>query len=139
MELLAKSQAVQIEFLVADLTKVELDENSYDAIISIWCHLPSQERKILHQKCVEALTDQGLFILEAYTPKQLDYKTGGPPDINLLVSLNDLIKELHPLNILHAQEIVRHIEEGQGHVGQSAVVQFIAKKQGKSNDAKTYC
>ena len=70
----------------------------------------------------------GHFILEAYTPDQIKFKTGGPQDPDLMPTKILLEKELKDLTFVVAQEIERPISEGVGHQGQSAVVQVIAKK-----------
>lgn len=125
---LANKHQVEVKTICQDLATFSFPENTYDAIISIWCHLPSKLRKEIHQKSYLALKEKGVFILEAYTPAQLQYKTGGPSDLDLLMNLADLQKELRNLSLIHALETTRFIEEGQGHKGMSAVVQIVAKK-----------
>jgi hypothetical protein len=70
----------------------------------------------------------GVFILEAYTPAQLQYKTGGPQVAELLMTLDALKDELAGLEWLVAREVTRHIHEGQYHEGMSATVQLIGRK-----------
>lgn len=125
---LAKRKNVEVRTIVADLEEYQIEENKWDAIVSIWCHLPSPLREKVHTACVKGLKKSGLFILEAYTPKQLDFKTGGPNNTDLLMTRNQLIKELDGLEFTTIQEIERDIHEGIGHNGMSAVVQVIAKK-----------
>lgn len=74
----------------------------------------------------------GVLILEAYTPKQLEYGTGGPPDPALLMTLADLQSELAGLEFLHGAEVVREVVEGRLHTGLGAVVQVLARKKGES-------
>jgi len=66
--------------------------------------------------------------LEAYTPAQLEYKTGGPPTADLMMDLSTLTKELLGLEFLHAREVVREIHEGRLHHGKGSVVQVVARK-----------
>jgi hypothetical protein len=68
----------------------------------------------------------GVFLLEAYTPAQLQHRTGGPKSVELLPTLDELRRELAPLDLVHAVEIERVIHEGTGHDGLSAVVQVAA-------------
>ncbi len=60
---------------------------------------------------------------------QLQYGTGGPPEKELLMSLDDLKPEFDKLEIIHALELEREIHEGHLHNGLGAVVQIIGKKQ----------
>jgi len=125
---LAAEHGVSIELEVADLADFTIAPNSWDAIVSIFCHLPPPLRRKVHRQVVSGLRPGGLFILEAYTPEQLQYKTGGPPTAELMVSLEDLKQELAGLIFEQAEERVRPIEEGRFHSGPGAVVQVLARK-----------
>lgn len=128
-EELAKSKNVSIETLVADLAKYSIEENQWDAIISIFAHVPPSIRNPLHQQVVQGLKPGGVFILEAYRPEQIKLKTGGPPLPELMMSLSDLKKELQGLQFFLGQEIEREVIEGKFHTGQAAVVQVVALKE----------
>ncbi len=65
---LANKHGVEVETVVADLANFDFGEKKYDGIVSVFCHLPAQIRKIVHQRCIESLKDGGVFILEGYTP-----------------------------------------------------------------------
>lgn len=63
--------ASRYETVVADLAEYDIGTNKWDAIVSIWCHVPEGMRKGLHARVVKGLKEKGgLLILEAYTPKQ---------------------------------------------------------------------
>ena len=78
------------------------------------------------RKVVRALRPGGVLILEAYTPDQLRFETGGPRSLDLLASLADLKSDLAGLHFDHAVEIERDVVEGQLHKGRAAVVQIVA-------------
>ena len=113
----------------ADLADFPLPEESYDLIVAIFCHLPPPLRRRVFRQIPTSLRPGGMFLLEGYTPKQLEYRTGGPPDRSLLLSLDDLQDELAPLAFLHGRELVREVREGSLHNGQGAVVQVIATRK----------
>lgn len=123
---LAKEQGVTIETVHADLAEYALGERQWDAIVSIWAHLPKPLRSVVHGNVVKGLKPGGAFVLEAYTPKQLEYKTGGPPTVELLMTLDALKQELAGLQLVIGREKVREVHEGKLHDGQSAVVQVLA-------------
>ena len=125
---LAQKNHVTIQTICSDLSDYPFPQDYFDVVVSIWCHLPPHLRNEVHKKVYKALRPKGLFILEAYTPKQLFYKTGGPADESLLVQLEDIKNDFPELNACLARECERFIEEGQGHKGQSAVVQFVGQK-----------
>jgi len=125
---LAEESGVRIETVTADLTEFAIDPGRWDAIVSIFCHLPPQLRRALHRKVVEGLRPGGLFILEAYTPAQLALRTGGPPTEEMMMTLAGLREELAGLEFLHGREIERDVVEGRLHTGRGAVVQVVARK-----------
>ena len=125
---LAGEKGVSIETLVADLNDFVIEPQSWDGIVSIFCHLPQPMRQRLHQQVVQGLRPGGRFILEAYTPRQLNFKTGGPAVAGLTMELADVQKELAGLQLLHGMELEREIFEGEFHTGLGAVVQVIAGK-----------
>jgi 2-polyprenyl-3-methyl-5-hydroxy-6-metoxy-1,4-benzoquinol methylase len=123
---LAGAQGAKITTVTADLTQYDLGSQKWDAIVSIWAHLPEPQRADLHHRCVKALKPGGAFLLEAYTPKQLTYKTGGPPVVELLMTAEALQTELSGLEFSILCERDREVHEGTGHDGMSAVVQVLA-------------
>lgn len=125
---LAAERSVEIETIVADLANFPIQPNSWDAIVSIFCHLPAPLRARVHQQVVAGLRSGGVFVLEAYTPRQLAFKTGGPPTADLMMELATLQQELEGLTFQHAAELEREIHEGSFHEGHSAVVQVLAVK-----------
>ncbi len=125
---LAQQRGVTIETVVTDLAEFCITPESWDAIIAIFCHLPPPLRKKVFASAVTALKPGGLFILEGYTPKQLELKTGGPPVAELMLSQAILEEELHGLTFFHLKELVRPIHEGKLHHGSGAVVQLMARR-----------
>ena len=125
---LATLNKTEVSTIVADLENFQIEENKWDAIVSIWCHLPSILRKKVHRDCVKGLAPNGLLILEAYNPQQLEFKTGGPDNTDLLMTKESLIEELAGLKFITIEEKTRIIHEGQGHNGMSAIVEVFAKK-----------
>lgn len=68
------------------------------------------------------------LVVQPYTPRQLEFGTGGPPAIDLLADLATLRAELAGLDFFHASELEREVVEGQFHTGRAAVVQLLARK-----------
>ena len=125
---LAELRGVEIHTVVADLAGYEIASGDWDAIVSIFCHLPAQLRRAVYRKVVKGLRSGGLFALEAYTPAQLQFKTGGPTSADFLASLSTLKDELKGLDFELGQELERSVVEGQFHTGRAAVVQILARK-----------
>jgi SAM-dependent methyltransferase len=125
---LAVSNQVTIKTVFADLNDFKIEPQRWDGIISIFCHLPEPLRSKVYRNAVTGLTADGVFIMEAYTPRQLKYKTGGPPVEALLYEPADIKTLLTGLNFLIYREVEREIYEGKLHKGLSVVLQVLAKK-----------
>ena len=123
---LARERGVKVSFVHADLAHYEIEPGAYAGIVATFAHLPPDLRARVHAQAARGLAPGGCFVLEAYTPAQLAYGKGGPRDVKLLMTLEDLKRELSPLRLEIAQEITRQINEGPFHGGTSAVVQIVA-------------
>lgn len=125
---LAEQHGVDIRTVVADLGDFDLGVERWDGIVSIWCHMPAALRARLHRSAIAALRPGGVLLLEAYTPKQLAFKTGGPLTAELMMTLAAVREELCGLEFLEAEEKLREVHEGKYHHGLSAVLQIVARK-----------
>jgi len=127
-EALARSRGVTIETSCGDLAAFHPAPQSVDLVVGIWMHLPPQLRAQVLDRAVAALRPGGHLILEAYTPRQLELGTGGPPQLELLWEPEALRGELAGLELLLLKERRRWIEEGPYHHGDSAVLQVMGRK-----------
>ncbi len=128
---LAERAGVRLHTLEGDVTKLALEPARWDAIVSIFLHLPAKPRRALHQRCVAALRPGGLFVFEAYSPEQLALRTGGPTEVALLPTLSELEEDFAGCAdalIEHRFSGVRHIVEGPLHNGDGHVVQVVVRK-----------
>jgi len=125
---LAAQNGVSIETVVADLSNFLWPEDEYEAVVSIWCHVPSLLRAFVNQGARRALKSGGAFVLEAYSPAQLTFDTGGPRDADMLVEVAELQHQFAGFSIEIARELEREVVEGKYHTGRAAVTQFVARK-----------
>ncbi len=114
---LAARRGVPLTTVEADLATYVIETEGYSGIVSIFCHLPRALRRRVHAQVVAGLRRGGVFLLEAYTPSQLAYGTGGPQDADMLPTLEDLRAELPGLEFMHGLELERDIHEGALHSG----------------------
>ncbi len=119
-----------IEILCCDLAAFDPEPERFDLVVAIWMHLPPPLRAETHRRAVAALRPGGHLILEAYTPRQLRFGTGGPPTETLLIEPEELRRELAGLELLLLGERERWIEEGPYHRGRSTVAQALGHKPG---------
>jgi SAM-dependent methyltransferase len=127
---LAAARGVTLTTIVADMADYTITPGAWSGIVATFAHFPPSLRRVVHAQVVAGLRPGGVFILEAYTPAQLAFGTGGPKDLELLMTLAALRDELAGLEFLHACECERDVVEGTGHTGRAAVVQLGARKAG---------
>ena len=128
-ERLATRRGTQIRTLQADLAAYVPETGHYGAVISIFAHLPGTVRRQLYPRVEAALQPGGLLLMEAYAEAQLPRSTGGPKDLDMLVTEDKLRREFPGLEPLLLQQLEREVREGQGHNGMAVVVQFIGRKR----------
>lgn len=125
---LAGARGVEIETVVADLANYSIAAGAWAGIVATFAHLPPALRRWVHRDVVTGLQPGGLFILEACTPAQLAFDTGGPKSPELLMTLAGLREELSGLQFQIARELERDVIEGAGHTGRGAVVHILARR-----------
>ena len=125
---LAEEKGVEIETIEANLHDFEIEPEAWQGIVATFVHLTVDLRRRVLKKCVHGLANGGVLILEAFTPSQLKYDTGGPKDPMQLYTLADLRNDLVGLTIEYGEELERDVSEGKRHTGKAAVVQVVARK-----------
>ena len=70
----------------------------------------------------------GKLVIESYSKEQINYKTGGPLDINFLYSINELEKDFSDFETIQIEEIIRNVNEGKYHNGMASVIQIVGEK-----------
>lgn len=124
----AERLGVKLQTIQADLARWDFGDSKWDLIVSIFCHLPRELRGKVHQGVIRGLAPGGRFVLEAYSPRQLQRGTGGPSTPELLVAPEDLRTELATMTFEHLAELTREVIEGRLHTGMADVTQMVARK-----------
>jgi SAM-dependent methyltransferase len=125
---LAADHHRELRTIVADLATFRIEPNSWAGIVTTFGHLPRALRREVYGAAARGLMDGGVFALEAYTPAQLRFNTGGPRDVDLLMTAEALRVDLAGLDFEILRELERDVTEGPTHTGRGAVVQVLARK-----------
>jgi 2-polyprenyl-3-methyl-5-hydroxy-6-metoxy-1,4-benzoquinol methylase len=126
---LAQQNGVTVHFEVADVRTWDWGADRFDVVVAIFVQFATpDERKDLFRHMQEALKPDGLLILQGYTPKQVDYKTGGPPQAEHLYTEAMLRDAFGQMDILHLKAHEEVIKEGTQHAGHSALIDLVARK-----------
>ena len=131
---LAKELGVSIEYIVGDLEYLDFAVESFDAIGLIYAHFLADKKSAVHKKLSRYLKPGGTIIFEAFSKSHLEIKranpkVGGPGDIDMLFSTEELAADFahFDIDILRQEEVVN--EEGLYHEGKSSVIRFVGKKR----------
>jgi cyclopropane fatty-acyl-phospholipid synthase-like methyltransferase len=131
---LATARHAEVDFVLADIHKWAWPEGGYDVVAGIFIQFAAPaERSLLFERMQGALNPGGLLLLQGYTPKQLEYRTGGPSAVENLYTAELLQEAFAAMEILELQEHEDNLEEGsggqRGHWGRSALVDLVARKK----------
>ena len=126
---LAVRHGVKINYEVTDYESARIEPGAYDAVALIFAHMPESTRRSVHRKLATALAAGGRLIVEAYSKEQLDYGTGGPPNEELLYSLDELREDFPSLDILQLEKQETEIREGRYHTGLASVIRLVAVRR----------
>jgi len=116
-------------FIEADVLAWDWPTAAYDVVVAIFIQFfGPAERAQLFERMIAALKPGGLLLIEGYTPKQLDYKTGGPSEVANLYTREILEAAFASLDILQLAEYDAQMDEGPAHLGLSALIDLVAVK-----------
>ncbi len=127
---LAAERGVTLETEQVDVLNWAWPEAAYDLVVAIFIQFaPPPERDRIIEGIRRTLKPGGLLILQGYTPKQIEFATGGPGNpANMYTS--ELLREwFGDWDIQHLAEHESFISEGTHHHGMSALIDLVAKKQ----------
>lgn len=128
---LADARKVQVNLRVADVRSWEWEPAAYDAVVCIFIQFASpEERARLFEGFRETLVPGGIVLLQGYTPKQLEYRTGGPGEASHLYTPEMLEAALSGFEWLRLEAHEAVLAEGSKHVGRSALIDAVARKPG---------
>jgi len=125
---LAADRGVPLHTERVELTAWKWPEADFDLVAAIYIHFPPDVRAHMHRAMLNALRPGGLLILEAFTPEQLGYKSGGPPVVEMLYTADMLRIDFAGAEIIQLEETVTELAEGKYHRGAASVVRMVARR-----------
>lgn len=127
---MAVEGGVEITFEEADLRTWNWPASRFDAVVCIFIQFAAPaDRQRMFQGMKQSLRRGGVIVLQGYTPKQLEYRTGGPPQAEHMYTESLLRDAFADMEILHLREHEDVLSEGSKHVGRSALIDLVARKQ----------
>jgi len=126
---LAEECQVKVDFAIAGCDDFVWKHNHYDGVAAIFVQFADPMlRSRLFENMARSLKPGGSLLLVGYTPKQLDYGTGGPSVLSHLYTPKMLQEAFGNLKIQVLEEYEAELAEGEGHKGRSALIGLVATR-----------
>lgn len=126
---LAMDCGVSVNFALAGCDEFAWPKKHYDGVAAVFVQFADPElRTRMFANIIECLKPGGTLVLVGYTPKQLEYGTGGPSVLSHLYTPEMLREAFNELDIKVLEAYEPELTEGDGHKGRSAVIGFVATR-----------
>jgi len=127
---LAAEQGATVRFQVADCEGFDWPADSYDGVAAIFIQFADPAlRARLFARMQQCLKPGGTLVLQGYTPRQLEYGTGGPPLASHLYTEALLREAFAAMDIVTLRDYEADVAEGSGHLGRSALIGMVARRR----------
>lgn len=131
---LAETNNVTIDYQVGELQALNYTAGQFDVIALIYAHFSADIKSSYHKALDKYLRKGGSVIFEAFSKKHIDYlakdeSVGGPKDIAMLFSMEEIRSDFANYEILELVEKEIELNEGLFHNGLGSVIRFVGRKK----------
>jgi SAM-dependent methyltransferase len=127
---LAARAGVTVDFHVAGVEDWDWIPERFDVVAAIFVQFaPPAVRERLFAGMLRTLKTGGLLLLQGYTPPQLEYRTGGPPNAEHLYTPQLLREAFAAHELVELREHDDVLAEGTQHAGMSALIDCVMRKR----------
>jgi hypothetical protein len=125
---------VTIDYQVGELQALNYKAKQFDAIALIYAHFPAEVKSLYHKTLDKYLRNNGIVIFEAFSKRHIEYisrneKVGGPKDIAMLFSIDEIRSDFVNYQIIELVEKEIELSEGLFHNGKGSVIRFVGRKK----------
>lgn len=124
---LASVRNTSIDYQLSSYLDYNTDER-FDAIGLFFTHMPMEMRSTVHNKYVELLKPGGQLILQGFRKEQFGLNSGGPKDLDMLFSKEELESDFNNLQSLEINEMDEILSEGAFHQGLAHLITLTGVK-----------
>lgn len=127
---LARQRGVAVKYRNCNiLTENWTEPDTYDLVVAIFVQFTGPDgRKRQFDGMKQSCKPGGLIFIHGYTPKQLGFGTGGPPFAENMYTEAQMRADFSGWDIVQCRAYEREVQEGRGHSGISALLDFVARK-----------
>jgi SAM-dependent methyltransferase len=127
---LAAQAGVSVDYRVAGIEEWEWVPETFDVVAAIFVQFAAPAvRELMFAGMLRTLKPGGWLLLQGYTPRQLEYRTGGPPNTAHLYTPELLQQAFAPHEIVELREHDDVLAEGTQHAGMSALLDCVVRKR----------
>lgn len=125
---LARDAGVAVDVQVAGIEDWDWSRQ-FDAVVAIFIqYAPPDLRARAFGWMGQAVRPGGVLLLHGYAPRQVGYGTGGPPIAEHMYT-EPMVQAAFPgWEVIRSADYDADIDEGKGHSGRSALIDFVARK-----------
>jgi SAM-dependent methyltransferase len=133
-QVLADKNKVTLDYQVGELQSLNYAPEQFDVIALIFAHFPADIKSSIHQELNTYLRKGGIIIFEAFSKNHIKYnsnneKVGGPKEIAMLFSIEEIASDFPGYEIIELAEKVVDLNEGPFHSGTGSVIRFVGRKK----------
>lgn len=132
---LARARQAEVDFQVADMFAPDWSPSAlcerFDWVVAIFIQFVGPAQRTRQFELLKQWVGPGgRLLLQGYTPRQIEYRTGGPSAVENLYTAELLRANFADWIIEELVEYEDDIAEGLGHKGHSALIGLVARKPG---------
>ena len=125
---LAKEAGVDVDFFLSDIYDARWSDEAYDNVVAIFIQfVPPERMDEIFNALARAIRSGGTLLIHGYTPEQVALGTGGPGNPDHMYTPDMLANVFSQMQITVNRAYTATLDEGRGHCGPSALIDFVAK------------
>ena len=126
---LALKRKVSVNFVCVDWESFDWAPEIYDNVVGIFFQFATpDQRSRLFTLMADSLRPGGTLIIQGYTERQLEFKTGGPGKVEHMYNETMMRDAFSGWEFIDLRTYEAELSEGSGHSGRSGLLGLTARK-----------
>ncbi len=112
---LAESRGVEVDWVVADVLEYAPEQGAFDLVVMLYLQLPHEELVRALRRAADAVAPGGALFVLGHDTTNLENGYGGPKDVSVLFTPEDVTAVLDGLVVERAERVRRSVvlEDGE--------------------------
>jgi len=106
---LATDRGLEVTWVEADVVEWQPPAASFEVVVVMYLHLPSEQRHRVLARVAAALAPGGILLVVGHDTSNLSEGTGGPQDPAVLFGPEEIVEDLSGLQIGRAERVTRTV------------------------------